>query len=55
MLVQGRKFVSTVNQLITEALDMKTNVSPLKTDETRSFSLRREDGKMSDKNEVIDW
>ena len=28
-----------------EALEMKTNVSPLKTDETRIYSLRGEDEK----------
>ena len=32
-----------------EALEMKTNVSPLKTDETRIYSLRKEDEKGYDK------
>jgi len=43
--VQDGIIVSTVNQLITEALLMKTDVSPLKPDETRFISSRKEDRK----------
>jgi len=50
--VQDIEFVSTVNQIITEALQMKTNRSLLKFNDLRITFLRGEEENKNDKNEL---